>query len=71
LGEDHAAWVKEAKEVLQRLWDIEYRHVEILLLTEVGPVVKKRKTKLSSFEKFSGILSSSFTAGLFVRHTVR
>lgn len=51
-GQQHPGWVQEAKDIVQRLWDAEYRDLQITISSPEGPVVKMRKTKLSSFDKY-------------------
>lgn len=51
-GQQHPSWVQEAKDIVQRLWDTEYRDLQITASSPEGPVVKMRKTKLSSFDKY-------------------
>ena len=51
-GQQHPGWVQEAKDIVQRLWDTEYRDLQITVSSPEGPVVKMRKTKLSSFDKY-------------------
>jgi hypothetical protein len=51
-GQQHPGWVNEAKEIVQRLWDTEYRDLQITVTSPEGPVVKRRKTTLSSFDRY-------------------
>ena len=51
-GQQHPNWIKEAKTIVQSLWDTEYRNLEITAALPEGPVVKRRKTKLSSFDRY-------------------
>jgi hypothetical protein len=51
-GQQHPGWVDEAKEIVQRLWDTEYRDLQITVTSPEGPVVKRRKTTLSSFDRY-------------------
>jgi hypothetical protein len=37
---------------VQRLWDTEYRDLQITVTSPEGPVVKRRKTTLSSFDRY-------------------
>jgi hypothetical protein len=49
-SDSHPEWIDEAKELVKTFWDLEYRHLEVKVTSEEGPVAKKRKTKLSSFD---------------------
>jgi hypothetical protein len=48
--EEHPDWIEEAKELVQSLWDSEYRDLQLKVTSDEVPVAKKRKTKLSSFD---------------------
>ncbi|OWT42267.1 restless-like transposase [Pochonia chlamydosporia 170] len=50
-SQDHPDWIQEAKSLVQTLWDTEC-NLEVRTTPNEGPVVKKRKTKLSSFDKY-------------------
>lgn len=47
-GQQHPGWVLGAKDIVQRLWDTEYRDLQITVTSPEGPVVKRQKTTLSS-----------------------
>jgi hypothetical protein len=51
-GQQHPGWVDEAKDIVQRLWETEYRDLQITVTSPEGPVVKRRKTTLSSFDRY-------------------
>ncbi|RKK77817.1 hypothetical protein BFJ71_g16647 [Fusarium oxysporum] len=51
-SQDHPDWIQEAKDLVQTLWNTEYCNLEVRATLNDGHVVKKRKTKLSSFEKY-------------------
>jgi len=50
-GRQHPDWVREAKDIVQHVWDTEHRDWQTTASSPEGPVVKVRKTKLSSFDK--------------------
>ncbi|CAG9954025.1 unnamed protein product [Clonostachys rosea f. rosea IK726] len=51
-GQQHPGWIDEAKDIVQHLWETEYRDLQITVTSPEGPVVKRRKTTLSSFDRY-------------------
>ena len=51
-GQQHPDWIDEAKDIVQHLWETEYRDLQITVTSPEGPVVKRRKTTLSSFDRY-------------------